>query len=331
MRALLPSILVLAISACAPAVPHDKQYSDIATATALPTSWTALPTDSATSTPGQPSSDQADGKPRSTPLPPWIPCESSPPSRLRVGDTAFVSYEPDLANRLRTIPDVLEGEVVARLDPGTRVSIADGPTCSNGMVWWSVQVAGLTRRGWTSEGDDAAYWLVPLSPRPRPPFLLADNFDLGLSQDWIYLSGDPYVAYDRLTADEQSWLVVGDPSWSDYTVDFWGDAGQCEHTEGENAVMVRVVDSENLIAFLWTECDSVWLERHGSEWFEVPNSRSKGVGLGMAHITVRVEGTRFTAYLGDEELSSISSELFPSGVVGLMLGPRTQVDDFTVR
>ena len=169
------------------------------------------------------------------------------------------------------------------------------------------------------------------APPTLPPLLFADNFDLGLSPNWIYLSGNPFVVNDRLTASEPTWLVVGDPSWSNYTIDFWGESSGCGEVENENAVTVRMVDSENLVAFLWTECDTMWLERHGSKWFEVPNSKTKGVGREKAHLIVLVEGARFTAYLGDEKLSSFFSESFPEGMVGLMLGSQTQIDDFTIR
>ena len=103
-------------------------------------------------------------------------CADALPSQLRLGYTAYVSYEPGLANRLRTEPGIDDSEILARIAPGTVVWMRDGPRCINGMEWWGVEVlAGPLRGwgGWTSEGDASAYWLIPLeqSEATRAPGL----------------------------------------------------------------------------------------------------------------------------------------------------------------
>jgi predicted Ser/Thr protein kinase len=89
----------------------------------------------------------------------WQACPGAPLSRLRVGTEAMVSFDPPLANRVREFPNT-SADVLGMIDPGEQVSILEGPACSSGWVWWRVRTSwGLV--GWTAEGDDEAYWLVP--------------------------------------------------------------------------------------------------------------------------------------------------------------------------
>jgi hypothetical protein len=91
---------------------------------------------------------------------PWAACPNGYLSRLRVGDRAYVSFEPPLANRVRKAPNQTAG-VLGSIEPGEEVIILDGPACSGGWTWWKVWAVkdGLT--GWTSEGDAKDYWLIP--------------------------------------------------------------------------------------------------------------------------------------------------------------------------
>lgn len=103
--------------------------------------------------------------PTATLRPGRIVCADALPSQLRLGYTAYVSYEPGLANRLRTEPDIDDSDILARISPGTVVVIHEGPRCADGMAWWRVQVLAGTLRGWTgwtAEGDASAHWLIPL-------------------------------------------------------------------------------------------------------------------------------------------------------------------------
>jgi hypothetical protein len=96
-----------------------------------------------------------------TPRPTWHPCEGAAPSRLYVGDTAYVSFDPPTPNRVRQQPNT-SAEVIGVIQPGEKVELIGGPMCSNQWNWWQVRslTSGLT--GWTVEGDRSGYWLVPL-------------------------------------------------------------------------------------------------------------------------------------------------------------------------
>lgn len=89
------------------------------------------------------------------------PCPDAAISRLKVGDLAYVTKDPPLANRIRQEPNT-DAEVLGYITPGGSMEIIGGPECSNGWVWWQVKNADV--EGWTPEGDRETYWLVPLFP-----------------------------------------------------------------------------------------------------------------------------------------------------------------------
>jgi len=92
---------------------------------------------------------------------PWEACPNTYLSRLRRGDYAMVSEEPPLPNRVRLTPNV-QGEVLGQIPPGEGLFILDGPECANNWVWWYVRPVNQPLEGWTAEGDEVDYWLVPI-------------------------------------------------------------------------------------------------------------------------------------------------------------------------
>ena len=93
--------------------------------------------------------------------PTWVPCPGTYPSRLYAGSQAFVSYDPPLANRVRTQPNGV-APVVGFIQPGEKVAIIGGPICSDEWIWWQIRSLQSGMTGWTAEGDKQGYWLVPL-------------------------------------------------------------------------------------------------------------------------------------------------------------------------
>jgi len=124
-----------------------------------------------TDTDGDGIPDNEDSSPTlpSTPLPtpfPTIPgsngdiCPGSPPSRLQVGQQAFVE-SGGVANRLRDMPGVNQGLVVDQMRPGESFIIINGPECDPDQFlrWWKVNYNGTL--GWTAEGEGEEYYLRP--------------------------------------------------------------------------------------------------------------------------------------------------------------------------
>jgi len=87
-------------------------------------------------------------------------CSSTYPSRLQVGDDAYVAYDPPYSNNVRERPYV-GAELVGQIDPGEKIVVLDGPSCSNNWVWWKIKSKETDLVGWTSEGNSDDYWLVP--------------------------------------------------------------------------------------------------------------------------------------------------------------------------
>lgn len=95
---------------------------------------------------------------------PWPACPDAVYlSRLQVGDTVAVSSNPPLANRVRSDAS-LDATVLGFIQPGEEALILDGPRCANAWVWWKVRANTSGLEGWTAEGDEENYWLVPLAP-----------------------------------------------------------------------------------------------------------------------------------------------------------------------
>jgi serine/threonine-protein kinase len=87
-------------------------------------------------------------------------CPGTRPTRLRVGDRAYVSFDPPDPNRVRLGPGT-QYAVLGQIMPGEYVTILEGPSCANNWTWWRVRSESSGLTGWTSEGDINDYWLVP--------------------------------------------------------------------------------------------------------------------------------------------------------------------------
>jgi hypothetical protein len=92
-------------------------------------------------------------------------CPGAPVTRLRKDMLAFVSLDPPMSNRLRQYPGTAAKEI-GKIPPGQEVLIIGGPECLNDFVWWKVTVTSTNQVGWTVEGDNDNYWLIPSEVAP---------------------------------------------------------------------------------------------------------------------------------------------------------------------
>ncbi len=83
-------------------------------------------------------------------------CEEALPARLQIGSTA--RSISSLALRIRPEPN-LSQPAVGEIPTDASMTVLDGPTCGNEMVWWQVEYNGVI--GWVSEGnlERGEYWL----------------------------------------------------------------------------------------------------------------------------------------------------------------------------
>jgi hypothetical protein len=87
-------------------------------------------------------------------------CPGAPPQRVRVGGEAQVCTAYDRLV-VRVGPGRSNAEV-ARIEPGTYVTVISGPACGDGWSWWEVRTdSGVV--GWVAEGGDEVdpYFICP--------------------------------------------------------------------------------------------------------------------------------------------------------------------------
>lgn len=164
---------------------------------------------------------------------------------------------------------------------------------------------------------------------PTPTPLLKDDFNAGLAPVWKVRSGNAVVVNEQLTADQQTWLTVEGSSWTDYQIEFEADASDCWLSRVGNVLAVRVVDLDNMIAFMWEDCESAWYVVKDGKWNEVPQSRH-GTGYGLLKLTITAEGNKFTARVGDNRISSFFDNTYLQGSIALRLDAKTVIDNFIV-
>lgn len=90
---------------------------------------------------------------------PPVVCDEALPPRLAVDELARVT--PGYSNNVRTQPSV-NGEKVGEIPGGETFFVQEGPVCADGLTWWKVGYGSFD--GWTAEGQDGEYFLVPPSP-----------------------------------------------------------------------------------------------------------------------------------------------------------------------
>lgn len=121
-------------------------------------------------------------------------CTGALPTRLAVG-AAGVARIVGTSNALNVRADAGKAaKQVGSLSAGRQFTVADGPKCADGSVWWKVQSSVVS--GWIAEDDGTSYFVdpvgvpipsqtpsptpsptptVPPSPTPRVNIILAAN------------------------------------------------------------------------------------------------------------------------------------------------------------
>jgi len=97
-------------------------------------------------------------------------CPGAKPTRLNVGDRAFVEPKPEDYNRIYPEPAIDSSKLLYRMKPGSYMEILSGPSCGSVKtgVWWYVRSLDSGIEGWTRESDysKSYYFIAPVIPRP---------------------------------------------------------------------------------------------------------------------------------------------------------------------
>ncbi len=83
------------------------------------------------------------------------------PPRIRTGQITAQVEQGGVPNSIRRLPTT-ESDRIGNIQPGRRLDLViDGPQCSDGFVWWLVEIDGV--RGWTAESSfsSESYFLSP--------------------------------------------------------------------------------------------------------------------------------------------------------------------------
>jgi hypothetical protein len=88
-------------------------------------------------------------------------CPGAIPQRMRIGQNGYVCTKKDPV-RLRDTPN-RSGNVINMLDPGTQLTVLNGPVCADAWSWWQIRTEQAFM-GWVSEGAGDAedpYYICP--------------------------------------------------------------------------------------------------------------------------------------------------------------------------
>ncbi|MFO7321535.1 MAG: Ig-like domain-containing protein [Chloroflexota bacterium] len=138
-----------------------------------------------------------------------VVCEGAPESRLSVGDIAVV-ISPDEPVRARSLPSTA-GEIVTLMYRDYRLPVVGGPECSDGMVWWEVELRDNTT-AWVAEGDDEEYFLdVRVAAASTPVVVEAgdDDGSRALEPGIYFLRASSPETEARQYQPVEHFLVVG--------------------------------------------------------------------------------------------------------------------------
>jgi hypothetical protein len=171
------------------------------------------------------------------------------------------------------------------------------------------------------------------SPVPSESEGFFDNFDNGLSPEWIVVYGNPVISNGQLQAGEQTLLSVGDTSWTDYTVEFDVNMGRFTCGDDESSTLgVRANDIDNMLLLRFHPCETEWSSVINGNRNVIPGTFLGNQGFidVLVHFIVTVEGNKITFREKSDLLNSLVDTDHPSGNVYLKVRPETVFDNFKI-
>jgi hypothetical protein len=169
------------------------------------------------------------------------------------------------------------------------------------------------------------------TPAPPGTDLINDNFDNGWSSAWTVWQGDPAVSNKQLTAYHSAWMIVGDPAWRNYKVEF--DVAEVGNFYNYIQVGIRMEDDEilkNLFVAEFGKDYCFWWVRSNRISDEVPATR-RGIGLNnLKHITIIADNNNFSIFSYADEITSFHDDKYPYGRVALYVVNGILIDNFKI-
>ncbi len=171
--------------------------------------------------------------------------------------------------------------------------------------------------------------LASTSP-PKPAILFEDDFETGFSDSWEIVSGNPIVVNGTLSTDRDTWLMVGDPSWVNYSVEFTTGISEGWTSRYFNALGVRADTVDNMYVFRWAAYDSECFILENGDWNVVPQTNITPI-YADRNFRFTIKDNLFTVYINGEKVTSFYDTRYVNGRIALKLFENNVIDDFKVR
>ena len=124
-------------------------------------------------------------------------CENSP-TQLERGMIAIVT--PGQANNVRMDPTT-NSEIVGTLAENTPLTVLDGPICADGFNWYQVENTQLGIAGYTVEGNQDEFWIIPASLEQIAQYI---------ALDFSTIAGD--VVVEIMPPEQENFSMGREPS-----------------------------------------------------------------------------------------------------------------------
>jgi hypothetical protein len=92
----------------------------------------------------------------------WSKCHAKYSTRLHSGDAVVITQASSPIGYHLLSEPYKDKEQVGSFSPGEQARILGGPSCSNGWIWWYIQMDEDKSTGWFPEGTQDGYWISPL-------------------------------------------------------------------------------------------------------------------------------------------------------------------------
>lgn len=166
------------------------------------------------------------------------------------------------------------------------------------------------------------------SATPTATPLFEDDFDSGLNPAWQIISGEPILVNGRLTANQETWLAIGDSSWTNYVIEFRRVSDQVSGGCGSgNKIAFRVQDIDNYYAYFWHYCESGFQRAINGNVSNIPGGT--GNTRDWHNFRFTINGGQFEARL-DNVTRTYFDLGYTNGGLLLKLKDNTVIDDFIV-
>ena len=171
----------------------------------------------------------------------------------------------------------------------------------------------------------------PTAP-PQPAILFEDNFENGLSNAWEVVSGNPMIVNGKLTTDQDTWLLVGDPSWKNISVEFNTNFKRSTFGTGTsfNGIGLRAKDVDNMYFIRWGEYqDGIFIIEDGN-WNELPDTGYDVIDKEV-NLRITVVDGQVTLYDNGVKALSFFDTRFENGRVAVHIFANSTFDDFKIK